>query len=461
MKRLMRRRAGFAWIMACILMFTIFTTACSNNSGGKGTTSTPAPTTVATTDTKESEPPVEEEKHDPVTLKLVTWHVGNNQELFDMFHKKYPWITIEPVIPDVAQEVKVAAMQAAGDPADLTWINDLSAFTKDDMLEDLTPYIAKDPTIQSANIVDGILEAYKTKDKTYALPFTSIFEFIVVNKDLLKKHGMEMPGNDWTYDDFLEMARKATDPAASEYGLSFDSMMVSQFKWILPVANGNAANLMFLNEDFTQSVAHTPGVLADLKWLQELTTKWHVRPSGEEGIKLGWETANNFLTGKVLFTLGADWVLPGYQKDATFEWDILPLPKGKVKQATVSMLGAIGIPSASKHKEEAFKWISFLYEVEAQKWMARNGSNTFIIDPELDKAIDEAPVWQGKNVEAVKMSRTMCCLLLGTPELDFYQVNVDNVLTGLLENGGDINSIVPSVEAFNKKTLETRKLLGW
>lgn len=406
------------------------------------------------------------EDREPVTLKLITWNVGLYQEAFDMFHEKYPWITIEPVLTggsDAALIEQAAALQAAGTPADLTWLQGLSDWTKDGLLEDLTPYIEKDPTIQNAQVVDGFTEAFKTGDKIYAMPFSRIAAWIAVNKDLMRKHGMEMPGNDWTYDDMLDMAKTATDPAAGEYGIAYDQSMYYFLNWIYPVANGSAENLIFMNKDLTQSVAHTPEVMADLKWLQELTTKWHVRPTQEEGEQLGWERNNNFLTGKVLFSMALDWLLPGYQEQADFEWDILPMPVGKAKQATLQIQGPTAILSASKHKEEAFLWLSFQYELETQKWMMKNGSNTWVIHPELDAYLEEVPIWQGKNKEAVKLSTELCCGMPGAsvPEWSLYQNTVDTALIGPMYMGGDLNFIIPNVEDFNRKTLEMREVLGW
>ena len=52
------------------------------------------------------------------------------------------------------------------------------------------------------------------KEKKLAVPFVDVPMWILVNKDLLAKHGVEMPSNDWTYDDFRDVAKKITDPEA-------------------------------------------------------------------------------------------------------------------------------------------------------------------------------------------------------------------------------------------------------
>ncbi|UVI28356.1 extracellular solute-binding protein [Paenibacillus spongiae] len=467
----MKRKGYISAVLAIMLLFTLALSACSKNESNGSETknqggaekSGNTSTNNGTNDTPQDVP---DEKKEPVTLKLLTWYVGQYQQEFDLFHKKYPWITIEPLVVggDDAMMEKQAALVASGDSADLTWIQGLSTWTNEGLLEDLTPYIEVDKTIQEAKVSPGFLDAFKTGEERFAIPFSKIAEWIIVNKDLLKKKGMEMPANDWTYDDLLEMAKKATDPAAGEYGIAYDALFSQQFKWAMAVANGSAENLYFLNGDLTQSVAHTPAVLNDMRWIMELTTKWNVIPTADEAAKMGWDLNNSFLTGKALFTLGADWVLPGLKTEAKFEWDVLPMPKGKSKQVTTQILGPIGILKASKHKEEAFKWLSFQFELEAQKWMIENGSNTYVEHPDLEKYIDEVEMWKGKNTEAIKISTKMCCDLPGANVPDFteYLSTVDNALTDMFRTGnGDVNGIIPAVEAWNKKTLVSRKLLGW
>ncbi|MCQ6560630.1 extracellular solute-binding protein [Paenibacillus mendelii] len=467
----MKRKGYVSVVLAIMLIFTVVLSACSKNEPSNSGTQDSGevkqtgntPNNSKTNDEPEVVP---DEKKEPVTLKLLTWFVGQYQAEFDLFHKKYPWITIEPLVVggDDAMMEKQAALVAAGDSADLTWIQGLSTWTNEGLLEDLTPYIEVDKTIQEAKVSEGFLDAFKTGEERFAIPFSKIAEWMLVNKDLLKKKGMEMPANDWTYEDLLEMAKKATDPAAGEYGIAYDALFSQHFKWAMPVANGHADNLYFLNKDLTQSVAHTPDVLNDMRWIMELTTKWNVIPDADEAAKMGWDLNNSFLTGKALFTLGADWVLPGLKTEAKFEWDVLPMPKGKVMQATTQILGPIGILKASKHKEEAFKWLSFQFELEAQKWMIENGSNTFVEHPDLDSYIDQVEMWKGKNTEAVKLSTKMCCNMPGANVPDFteYLATVDNALTDMFRTAkGDVNSIIPAVEAWNKKTLESRKLLGW
>lgn len=441
-----------------VLTFLLVLTACSGGGGGNSATEKPKDPPMQTEEKKLDPTPSQPKNKDPVTLKLHTWFVGPNQALFDKFHEMYPWITIEPVTKINGGIIKNIV---AGEESDLVFLdNGLVEWMSGDLLEDLTPYVQKDERIKNAKTVPGFLEAFQTGGKQYTIPYSDIPMWVVVNKDLLKKSGQEMPSNDWTYDQMLEMAKKATNPSANEWGGIGLSGDLSQ---IMPIANGNAANYRLMNEDMTQSVANSPGVLADLKWVQELTTKWHIQPTPEEAKSLGFDQDGAFYKGNFLFMIGADWYLPGLKENTSFEWDVLPMPKGKVTQATVHQAGAIAIPKASKHKEEAFMYISFLFSEEAQKTMIENGSGAFVRTPELDSYYDQVDVWKGKNVEAIKMNGNMP-VFSRDPAITEFSYLRDGVLgriTTKLAKGGDFNEIIPFVEKYNTNAAAARKALGW
>ncbi|BBI31599.1 extracellular solute-binding protein [Cohnella abietis] len=450
-----KNRYYLVCLIALLSLLPVLAACSSNNSGGSESSST-SPTSPTSSESTSNTP---NSDHEPVTLTVLTWFVGPNQALFDKFHEMYPWITIEA---NTKIDKAVVNNVIAGEKADLVFLDaGLSQWLSGDLLEELTPYIQKDTRIQGTSMAKGFIEAFQTGGKQWVVPYSDIPMWIVVNKEMLHKYGLDMPSNDWTYDDLLEMAKQATDPAANDWGISG---LVDEFTSILSMANGSSANYRFMNEDSSKSLADTPAVLADLKWSQELTTKWHVRPSDLEKEKLGMQgdSVKVFLQGNSLFTLGADWNLDAL-KNASFEWDVLPMPVGKAQQATIHQAGPIGIPKASKHKEEAFLYISFLFDIEAQKTMIENGSGSWVQDQSLFDYYAEVPVWQGKNVDAIRLNSKMCCYSADPKVADLVTLvdSINGPLGGMITRGGDFSTRIPAVQAYNLKAAETRKALGW
>jgi len=455
------RHYRLASLIAIIALLPLFAACSGGGSGGNASPSASSPPASSSPQASASESPsaTPDAEREPVTLTVLAWFIGPNQTLFDKFHEMYPWITIES---NTNIDKAVVNNVIAGEKADLVFLDaGLSQWLSGDLLEELTPYIEKDPRIQAAVMQDGFMDSFKTGGKQWVLPYADIPMWVIVNKEMLHKYGLEMPGLDWTYDDFLEMAKQATDPAANDWGISG---MIDEFTNILTMANGSAPNYRYMNEDRSASLANTPAVLEDLKWSQELTTKWHVRPSDIEREKLGMQgdPVEVFLQGNSLFTLGADWYLETLKK-ADFEWDVLPMPAGKAKQATIHQTGLISIPKASKHKEEAFLYLSFLFSNEAQKTMIENGSGSWVQDQELHNYYAQAPVWQGKNVDAVRRSSEICCYSPDASIADLVTLvdTVNGPIASMITKGGDFSSRIPAVEAYNLKAAETRKALGW
>ncbi|WP_224753377.1 extracellular solute-binding protein [Paenibacillus terricola] len=243
-------------------------------------------------------------------------------------------------------------------------------------------------------------ETFRIGEQTYALPVFLDTYWFYVNTDLLKKLNLQMPSNDWTYDEMVELATKATDVSIQQYGLDFSPPITWYVKCLYSIANGHAEHPFFMNGDLTESVIDTPEVIADLQWLYDLVNKHQVIINEK---LIGTFPIQPFFEGKTLL-LAAE-----YPPDPSwkFDWDVLPMPRGTKKQATMHQITPMGILQASQYKEEAYKFISFFYELETQKFLADEAKVTTVRHPELDHYYDEISHWKGKNVEAIKLSNTI------------------------------------------------------
>lgn len=464
----MKQRKLTTMLFSAAMVSSLMLSACSNDKGGNeasttaGTGASPSPSASAAASA--SEPA--KDSGEQVTLKYVrgAGDVGPvEQQYLDLFNKMYPniHVQIEPAkdggLDDILE--KAAALQAAGTPADLIWVQDMLPFVKDDLLLDLTPYMQSDPVLSTAKIPESSLKALQFKGKQVALPRAENPIIMYVNKDLLAKHGIDMPKNDWTWDEYREIAKKVTDPKNGEYGIAyghFNSIITSA---VIGVDNGTSPNLYFMDENWRQSLLTTPEARRDIEWIADLQRVDKSIGTWDELVKAGSD--DGWLKGKTAFEIHGVWEGKNRREKANFAWDVLPLPKGTVKQVGYNVGTGIGILSASKHPDEAAKFLSFMHTMEAQKHMMQNGDFPLTEDEELKQALLETPIWKGTNIlatVAVEMRAEPIGSIVGADK--YVQWWSDDVQHAFKE-GTDLNKpIFDQAQQFNEYTLGLRKELG-
>ncbi|RXZ83214.1 extracellular solute-binding protein [Paenibacillaceae bacterium] len=465
----MKRKGSFTWMLILVVALTMVLSACSggntpastNGGSSNGGEKPPAATNGGSNngggEKAENGGDVDVNK-DPVTIKFISWK-ENYGPLYDLFHEMYPWITIEqvPVNGGNIMEI-IAALEVAGTPADVVEMDDLLAFDQAGLLEDLTPYLDKSEIMKNTVLPDGLFDTMSYNGKKLAVPMVDVPMWVLVNKDLLAKNGVEMPANDWTYEDMRRIAKEITDPVAGEFGFTTQAEIQMRLMSTKAVADGHAANLQYMNEDLTQSVMNKPEILNIARWFQELVTV-DGSLQNDADADAGGALTRQFINGKTGFAIGGDWVLPDLKKNATFEWDVLPFPKGEVSQPGYTIYGPLGLLTGSQNQEAGFLWLSFQFTEVAQKWKIDQGANASVIDQKLLDYYDETPMWEGKNKEAVKIAKENAKIQVGNTVPAWGEYNWNNIMNEIMFGPGEktVNDIIPLVEQWNRLTLEARK----
>ena len=190
------------------------------------------------------------------------------------------------------------------------------------------------------------------------------------NKDLFDEAGVPYPKPGWTWDDYLKAAKMLTfdfdeDGRVDQYGTLAGDWR--HFVW------QNKGEIVDNPANPTRSTMDTPAVRDALQWLVDLRFKHHVTPQpGEFADMGGYEM---FMTGKVAMVFGGHWDVPTYSKITRFRWDVASLPKGKVR-ANNAYGSCLSIPSKSRHKEAAWRYIKFLAGVKGQEIMVGSDFST-------------------------------------------------------------------------------------
>ncbi|MCM3749049.1 sugar ABC transporter substrate-binding protein [Paenibacillus pasadenensis] len=453
----MNKKKLSTMLVSLIMGSSLVLSACSNNSAPANNSGAASPQPSASVE------PSKAPSSDPVTLRYVRGSAvsENEQKMLDLFTEQNPSIKIQIEqakgggVNDMLE--KAAALQAAGTPADLIWVQDILPFVKDELLVDLTPYMTSDPVLSTAKIPDSSLKALQFNGKQVALPRAENPIIIFVNKDLLAKNGIDMPKNDWTWDDYRNIAKQVTKPDEGEYGIAYGHFNSIITAGVLGVANGSSENLYFMDADWKQSKLTTPEARRDIEWIADLQRVDHSIGAWEVLEKSG----TGWMSGNVAFEIHGVWEGKNRREKAKFNWDVLPLPKGKVKQIGYNVGTGIGILKASANPDAAAKFLSFMHTMEAQKLGMANGDFPLTEDEELKQALVETPIWKGTNILAtigVEMRAEPVGAIVGADQ--YVQWWSDDVQHAFKE-GKDLNKpIFDQAAHFNEATLKLRQELG-
>lgn len=308
-----------------------------------------------------------------VVLKVIHWGDDDEdaimQRLVAEFERANPDVKVRRVNPGAAAAVntKVQTLFASGEPPDVLQFGyeKVADWTAKGLLMPLDALVARD---RAANLPDAIrLEDYYTRvmdcfryDGTrlgvgplYAIAKDFTTAGIYYNKTLFACAGVAPPAPDWTWEDFIGIARKIAQVEGC-YGAEFVTWetMIRIYIW--------TEGVDFADEMFAEFRLRDPALIGALDRLRG----WFHNPAERRtffSAKTQLETGEDlFLSGRVGMTgpLGR-WKVPTFRLIKNFEWDFAPLPRGK-ERANAFFTSAWAIPRDAPHPNEAWRLVRFL-----------------------------------------------------------------------------------------------------
>ncbi|MCR5526665.1 MAG: sugar ABC transporter substrate-binding protein [Lachnospiraceae bacterium] len=230
---------------------------------------------------------------------------------------------------------------------------DFDRFVDLDILQNLDDYVNDDTEFNKSAIYSAALETGKINGSQYALPIETIPYLMFVNKSLLSKENIAIPGNDYTFEDLYDICSKVTKDT-DEDGL-LDQFGIYKYSW----RDAAAANNAVLFSEDGKSCNFTSTELKDaIKFMNSLELL-------NEGQTV---TQEMFDEGKVAFmplTLAEYRTYKTYpykiKKYSDFQWDCIAMPKGPDgdNKSRIDTLN-IGMSSMSVNKDIAWEFMKFL-----------------------------------------------------------------------------------------------------
>ena len=376
-----------AMLMAALLIVGLIGCAPAPTAAPTEAPQQPEPTAVPATEIPATEPPAPE----PVTLRYANWNLGTEEEnniqrqMVKAYTDIHPNVTIEFVDmsdPDnKGWDALLTGYAAKGELPDVFMANNVPLYVKNGWLADLTEFTSNDAAWQ--NVPQALKDGYTYSGKVMGLPAAQFIMGYFVNKDLYEAANLDAPEYGVSVDDFFADVTALNNVDKGILGLDeqefvmgwYASTQDSNLKWF----SYDGTNMNYNSAAFKAAAAKA-GEMKPYTWqgLSEEQKK-NFKAQGP------WEL---FLNQEVGVRWDASWSVPGWVKDAQFDWDFVGIPGGN--QALVS--DVIVVSKTSSNLEAAYdfaKWMTYSTEAYAKEAELAKAAGTA---PKLPVSVDAASI---------------------------------------------------------------------
>lgn len=386
-----------------------------------------------------------EEELGECTLKIwggIPYENGIS-DVLDGFMKKYPQIKVEYTrfTNDDAGNTKLDTALLTGEQIDIYFtyspeilVNrvaggmavDLAAFDGDKYIEEMI----------------GTEGVFKVDGKYYAMPTAKEPTCVMINKDLFDEAGIPIP-EEWTIDEFRDIAKKLTNPEKGVYGA-----YPAYYNGVIPIstmllgsnsqytADGTGAN--FMAPEFQYDRLSYDLVFTD-------KTAFPYEEIVSKQVKSSWDRL--FVSGNIGMALFQPWMCGTLRNHEEYPHDFItafaPLPvpeKGKEYYDLCNLNNFMMINSKSEYQEQAWELLKYWIEdgIEPLLPFGKITVNKHYSDPEMAAVILRDP--EGKTFDEASFAKVVLdpdmkyiCNTYITASYDMKQIvkeEVDRLLLG-------------------------------
>jgi multiple sugar transport system substrate-binding protein len=277
-------------------------------------------------------------------------------------------------------------MIAGGEPPDLMMLNtgQFEAFGTRGALAEIDERISGD-SFDLGIYFEPAVNGCKIDGKLYGLPKDISDHVVYLNTDFFEEAGVELPTNDWTWDDYREIAKALTrdtdgDGQVDRWGTAIQNSVWSWGSYVH--SNGGGV----LNDDRTE-------ILLDTEEAREaLRAYYGVMTEDEAAVPPGAlpqveGASEQFLSALIGMNMAGPWFRPGLVENKPFNWTLRLYPRpteGGDPPISVLYTDQWAMSSASKNPDEAWELLKFLGGSEGQTlWSEIYGSRSITPIQEL------------------------------------------------------------------------------
>lgn len=372
------------------------------------------------------------------------------------FEAKHPGVKVTYVSGIKKEDYSewLAEKLLAGEEPDVFVVpgTDFNMYAAMGALQDLSDFGNQDKQFSWDVYYPAALDYGRYDGRAYGLPVTSVPTLMFVNKTLLAREGIAIPGNDWTWQDFLEICRRVTKDTDGDGVL--DQFGFYDYDWKLAVVT-NGVELF--REDGRASYFASSRMEEAVQFLLQL----HNAQRGRE------VTAKDFDMGRVAFrpfTFAEYRTYKPYpwriKKYSSFEWDCIKLPAGPSGDNVSNLQTMLmGMSAKSGHRELAWLLLKEIcYAPESQQLMLTKTqglpSRRDVVEADTSQALfaANAPGCEEMNLRVVSEVMEQAVMQPRFKGYDEAMLRANNelqqVITGIVPFNNSLNKLQKEINAY-------------
>ena len=250
----------------------------------------------------------------------------------------------------------------AGEEPDIFMVlgTDFNQFASMGVMKNLETFIEEDTDFEPEKYFTSAFVSGQYESIQYALPYETVPTLMFVNKTLLTQEGIDMPEENWTWEDFYEICKKVTRDTDGD-GVP-DQFGSYNYDWMDALcSNGGGV----FNKKGTEAALTDSRVVEAVKYVRSINDLYGGEKLTQEDFN-GWRVAFMPLT----FAEYRTYKTYPYKirKYANFQWDCVTMPAGE-QGGNISQVDSLlmGISANTKEEKLAWEFLKLLtYDEESQ-----------------------------------------------------------------------------------------------
>src|SRR6516165_4449905 len=264
-------------------------------------------------------------------------------------------------VPQAQARQKLISAITGGSPPDLcqAWDNWIGQFNGMGAVEDITARAKA--WKHYADVVPTAWQTVSLNNQIISLPLAVTLDGVYYRTDRLKELGLKAPSPDWTWDEFLSLAKAFTRTDKNQYGYGMRGSGTWALLYPSEFAYANGAEVL---RDGKVVINSTEAIDA-LSWYLDLALKHKVTPpsAATDGFVEIVETFGRGVTSMSQHNSGS----VGQQKKniGAEKFATLPVPIGPAKtRASFWFSETLTVLSRGRNKQGAWQFMSFMLDDE-------------------------------------------------------------------------------------------------